>query len=161
MEFVHYETKSIISFHFQSGSLSDAQDWYMAMYHTLPALPTCKKPIPPFIDIQVMIDTPMQIRLPLDYILKHTKDTLLNIHIQDIKPVIRSLLQKDDLLHTTDWLRNDFRLCWRPTDVSTKKAGTVVTSGDRIEWLTENTELIGPQLIEQVRSIILKIYVVI
>lgn len=153
LEFVHHQTKSIVSFHFQSASLSEAQDWYMALYHTLPALPACKKPIPAFVDIQVMIDTPMQVRLPLDYVLKHTKqeDTLLNIHIQDIKPVIRSLLQKDELLHTADWLRNDFRLCWRPMDVSNKRTSTVITSGDRIEWLPENTVLIGPQLIEQVR----------
>ncbi|GAN07400.1 hypothetical protein MAM1_0159d06897 [Mucor ambiguus] len=106
-------------------------------------------PVPAFVDIQVMIDTPMQVRLPLDYVLKHTKDTLLNIHIQDIKPVIRSLLQKENLLHTANWLRNDFRLCWRPIDVSNKRTSTVITSGDRIEWLAENTVLIGPQLIEQ------------
>ncbi|CAO0800519.1 unnamed protein product [Mucor circinelloides] len=149
LEFVHHQTKSIVSFHFQSASISEAQDWYMALYHTLPALPACKKPMPAFVDVQVMIDTPMQVRLPLDYVLKHTKDTLLTIRIQDIKPVIRSLLQKDDMLHTADWLRSDFRLCWRPIDVSNKRTGTVVTSGDRIEWLAENTDLIGPQLIEQ------------
>ncbi|CAO3612594.1 unnamed protein product [Mucor fragilis] len=149
LEFVHHKTKSIVSFHFQSASLLEAQSWYMAMYHTLPALSACKKPIPAFVDIQVMIDTPMQVRLPLDYVLKHTKDTLLNIHIQDIKPVIRSLLQKDDLLHTADWLRNDFRLCWRPIDVSNKRTSNVITSGNRIEWLAENTDLMGPQLIEQ------------
>ncbi|CEP17660.1 hypothetical protein [Parasitella parasitica] len=149
LQFVHYQTKSIISFHFQSTNLSDAQDWYMTLYYALPASPACKNPIPAFVDIQVMIDSPIQIRLPLDYILLNTKNTLLNIHIQDIKPVIRSLLQKDDLLRTAEWIYHDFRLCWRPVNALFKQETTVVTSGNEIEWLTENVELIGPQLIEQ------------
>ncbi|KAI8641170.1 hypothetical protein BD408DRAFT_444503 [Parasitella parasitica] len=149
LEFVHYETKSIISFHFQSANISDAQDWYMAIYYILPASPACKNPIPSFVDIHVMTDTPIQIRLPLDYMFEQKKNTLLNIRIEDIKPVIRKLLQKDAFLRNVDWKNYEFRLCWRPANVSAKREATVMTSGDQIEWLAENSELIGPQLIEQ------------
>lgn len=164
LEFLHYESKRTISFHFQSRCLSEAQDWYMSIYHTLPTTtPACKKPIPSSIDIHIILNhqqhqhPSIKIRLPFEHILKSTKhDTLMNVRMEDIKPIIRLLLQREGLLHMIGWSNDDTKLCWRikvssdVEDTSNQDDSALIASGDRIEWITESTELIGPQLIEQV-----------
>lgn len=185
LEFLHYETKSLIAYHFQSNSLSDSQDWYMSIYRILPPTIQCKNPIPPIIDIFIILkrseqqqstfsQQPLSIRIPLDLILEslYHQDTLLNIKVSDIKPVIWNLFKKKGILNLlaanskdTQVNMNDLRLCWRSVD-SVKRSGegaaaatkstaissSTPTQGEFIEWINnENSELIGPQLIEQVK----------
>lgn len=182
LEFNHYETKSLISYQFQSTNLSEAQDWYMSVYHVLPFNILCKNPIPPLIDIYVLLQReqqqqetlqqPLIIRIPLEMILKasHYEDTQLNINTSDIKPVIWKLFKKKGLLGMLNVYGDNnksslsqLRLCWRSVD-STQLSGdgaasaikstaitiSTPTTGEHIEWISENSELIGPQLIEQV-----------
>jgi hypothetical protein len=176
LEFLHYETKSLISYHFQSSSLSEARDWYMSVYRVLPCMTSCKKPIPPSVDIFVMLQTEIQqqieIRIPLDVILNsNDDDTLLNIRISDIKPVILTLFKNNGIYRILNGNScdrsttiDDFRLCWRGISSSYNSGegaastanSTVIsfktpTAGDQIEWIGDNEELIGPLLIEQVR----------
>jgi hypothetical protein len=160
LKYQHYETKRSISFHFQSRTLSEAQDWYMSIYHVLPCtIPACKKPIPSYIDINVILHHQQQpsikVRLPLEQILKHSRqDTLMSIRMQDVKPVIRSLLQKDGLIRMDEWSNDDIKLCWRTkiaSDDPKQHNTALIASGDHTEWITQSTELISPQLIEQVQ----------
>ncbi|KAI9483253.1 MAG: hypothetical protein EXX96DRAFT_648013 [Benjaminiella poitrasii] len=166
LEFLHHETKRLISFHFQSSTLTEAQAWYMAVYSALPDLPIpYKKPIPPFVDIRVILPyegnrhNDISIRIPLSLNISHT------IRIQDLKPAILSLLQKNGLL--CDWLNrhhaSSFRLCWKrrksrkqeeeeekeKKEQERKKSLIQVVNQDPIEWLAESTELISPYLIEK------------
>ncbi|GAA5816878.1 hypothetical protein MFLAVUS_010412 [Mucor flavus] len=171
LEFLHYETKSLISYHFQSSCISDAKDWYMSVYRILPSTISSKTSIPPFVDIFVMIQKEKEqqfvVRLPLYSLIKndnHDEDTLLNICALDIKPVIWSLLEKNGMLNMLQQptTMNDIRLCWRKVSSSaTYGEGAAATlkssaisfhtpiSGDQIEWVTKDTKLIGPELIEQ------------
>ena len=179
LEFLHYETKSLIAFHFQSSSLFQAQHWYMSVYRLLPCLLACKNPIPPVIDIFVLLEReqqqqqgtlhkPLVIRIPLDVIVKASEeDTQLNINIKDLKPVIWSLFKKKGWLSLLSANEehaslDQLRLCWRSVN-SVKRSGegeaaatkpTAISSatpatGENIEWLTDDADLIGPQLIEQ------------
>lgn len=165
LEFLHYETKSLISYHFQSSCISDAKDWYMAVYHILPSIVSCKPPIPPFVDIFVMIQKEQEqqfvVRLPLGSIMENDE---LNMCALDIKPAIWSLLEKNGMLSMLQRTnKNDLRLCWRKVSsssvygegaASTLKSSAISfhtpISGDQIEWVTKDTKLIGPELIEQV-----------
>lgn len=145
----------------------------MSVYCLLPSIISSKTPIPPFVDIFVMIQKEKEqqfvVRLPLDSLREndnHDEDTLLNICAVDIKPVIWSLLEKNGMLNMLQQptTMNDIRLCWRKVSSSTTYGeGAAATlkssaisfhtpiSGDQIEWVTKDTKLIGPELVEQVR----------
>lgn len=117
--------------------------------------------MPSFIDIQVILHQKQQqnikIRLPLEHILKNTQhDTLMNVRMEDIKPGVRSLLQKEGFIRVADWSNDDIKLCWRTkvTSDDYEVSNQNDSSRDRIEWITQSTELIGLQLIEQVCRII-------
>jgi hypothetical protein len=146
----------------------------MSIYCILPNTITCKSPVPPIIDIFIILkreeqqqnvleQQPLSIRIPLDMILEDNLQ-LNNIKISDIKPVIWNLFKKKGLLNLLNNSQQDqLRLCWRSVD-SIKRCGegaaaatksTAISSstpahGEFIEWIDENSELIGPQLIEQV-----------
>lgn len=134
----------------------------MAVYRVLPCIPACKKPIPPFVDILVMLQTKthqqIEIRIPLDMISNAQEDnTQLNIRTSDLKPVILTLFKKNGVFHMLDGSRlnaystvNDFRLCWRA--ISSLAYTEDDDARDQFEWINDQAELIGPQLIEQVRS---------
>lgn len=164
----------MISFHFQSSSLIEAQQWYMAIYRILPPIAACRKPISPFFDIFVMAteaeteakqrQKSFMIRVPLKTILiNDDTETQWNIRAADLKPVIWTLLKKNGGLPKSTRI-TDLKLCWKSvTDVidqdgegapSTAKAIAMSSAapidGNQIEWITEDTQLIGPQLIEQV-----------
>lgn len=155
----------------------------MAVYHVLPVNTLCKNPIPPLIDIYVVLqreqqqqetlELPLIIRIPLEVILKASQDennTQFNINTSDIKPAIWKLFKKKDLLGMLNIYGDNnrssldqLRLCWRSVE-STKLSGDGAASavkataisistpadGENVEWISENSELVGPQLIEQV-----------
>jgi hypothetical protein len=176
----------LVSFHFQSSSLLESQEWYMAIYRILPPIPACKKPIPPFIDILVNAATKQQqqqqssptavmIRIPLISLLIDEDDyKQWNIRAADLKPVIWTLFKKNglaDMLGTKSI--DNIRLCWKSVTnvineygegasetakaIALSSAAATLINGedeDYIEWITEDTQLIGPQLIEQVNMLI-------
>ncbi|KAI8372615.1 Pleckstrin homology domain-containing protein [Choanephora cucurbitarum] len=153
LEYLHCDNKSLVAFHFQSTHLSEAQAWYMAIYHTLPA--NCKKPIPSYIDIQVIMDhtPPFPIRLPLDH-LRYCYDqqhhVAFDVRLEDVRLAMCSLLKRRD---NTDWQHKTFKLCWRHASIAAlvqcDQLEQFIASGTRIEWIQEEASLVGPQLIEK------------
>lgn len=141
----------------------------MSVYRVLPCITSCKLPIPHAIDIFVMVQTETQqqieIRIPLDMISNiEENDGQFNIRFSDIKPVILTLFKRNGVFRMINGNRlntfstvKDFRLCWR--GISAEKPGKNIASestntpitGNSVEWINDHEELVGPQLIEQVR----------
>ncbi|KAI8378956.1 hypothetical protein BD560DRAFT_487846 [Blakeslea trispora] len=156
LEFTHCDKKSLVSFHFQSKLLSEAQAWYMAIYYILPPIPCCKKPIPSYIDINVIFDyaQTLPIRLPLDslrYCYDQQQGVDFNVRMKDVKSIVCSILERHDT--DTDWKNKEFKLCWRHASIAALvQCGQLeqyIASGTRIEWIQEEASLVGPQLIEK------------
>lgn len=105
------------------------------------------------------------VRLPLNSLDLDEEDTQLNICALDIKPVLWALFKKNNMLKILQETNmDDLRLCWRKVSshraygegaASTLKSNAISfqtpTLGDQVEWVTKDTKLVGPELIEQVR----------
>lgn len=138
LEYLHYERKSWISFHFLSNKVSEAQEWYMLIYQQLPNIIYYKKLIPSYVDIRLVQqhESSVLIRLPLQ-LLQHSQ---VDIPIENLKSVLMELLNKD-LSIPVDHLQ-DIKLCWQPQHVDIPPLN--------IPWMNELTQLVVPPLIEQV-----------
>ncbi|KAI8064272.1 uncharacterized protein B0P05DRAFT_476440 [Gilbertella persicaria] len=145
LEFMDRDTKCLIAYHFQSSHLSDAQAWYMSIYNLLPSTHYCKKPIPSYVDIHVLLEPnllkePLRIRLPLDYLTSLYEH--FDIRTRDMKPILLSLLEKNEALSHINWKRKKLKLCWKHQ-----------TLNHSTEWVKEETSLISPSLIEKSHSL--------
>lgn len=116
--------KHVVSYHFQSCRLSDAQDWYQHIYHRLPN--QNKRSLPPFVDIIVQQET---IRIPLDYFKEKYKQGQVesNLNMSHVKSAVVDLFSN---LKMKNW-----KLVW--------------TLDHYLEPVDEKAHLIGCQLIEQ------------